>query len=118
MDVCSMYAWSPLVIKQSEIVKLLKQLRYGSHKSKIQLKRRLKLYKGAWIEYDTIEKKDWTKKHIGSMEMLTSPVANLEISFDFEAFKKENKECLNEIFGPMRATEPKINLSIPTVTTL
>lgn len=101
MDVCSMYAWSPLIIKQSEIVKLLKKRRYGSHKAKIQLKRRMKLYKGAWIEYDTVEKKDWTKKHIGRMEMLTNPVADLEVSFDFEAFKRENKECMNEIFGSL-----------------
>lgn len=101
MDVCSMYAWSPLIIKQSEIVKLLKKRRYGSHKAKIQLKWRMKLYKGAWIEYDTVEKKDWTKKHIGRMEMLTNPVADLEVSFDFEAFKRENKECMNEIFGSL-----------------
>ena len=101
MDVCSMYAWSPLIIKQSEIVKLLKKRRYGSHKSKIQLKRRMKLYKGAWIKYDTVEKKDWTKKHIGSMEMASSPVINMNVSFDYEAFKKENKECLNEIYGSL-----------------
>ena len=102
MDVCSMYAWSPLTLKQSQIVKLLKKLRYGeSHKAKIQLKYRLKLYKNAWIEYDTIEKKDWSKKHIGQMELMTDPTIKLDISFDFEAFKKENKECLNEIYGPL-----------------
>lgn len=102
MDINSMYARSPLVLNQSEIVKLLKKLRYGkSHKAKIQLKRRLRLYKGAWIRYDTDEKKDWTKKHIGSIEMTTDPMINMEVSFDFEAFKKENKECLNEIFGSL-----------------
>jgi hypothetical protein len=62
---------------------------------------RLKLYKGAWIEYDTVEKKDWTKKHIGRMELMTDPTVNLEVSFDFEAFKKENKECMNEIYGSL-----------------
>ena len=101
LDINSMYAWSPLVIKQSEIVKLLKRHRYGSHKAKIQLKRRLKLYKGAWVEYDTIEKKDWSKKHISCIEMSTNFTIDQEISFDFEAFKKENKECLNEIYGSL-----------------
>ena len=102
MDINSMYAWSPLVLNQSEIVKLLKKRRYGkSHKAKIQLKRRLRLYKGAWIRYDTVEKKDWTKKHIGSVVSSTDPMVNMEVSFDFEAFKKENKECLNEIFGSL-----------------
>ena len=102
MDVCSMYAWSPLTLKQSQIVKLLKKLRYGeSHKAKIQLKRRLKLYKNAWIEYDTIEKKDWSKKHIGPMELTSNPVIDMNVSFDYEAFKKENKDCLNEIYGSL-----------------
>lgn len=102
MDVCSMYAWSPLTLKQSQIVKLLKELRYGkSHKSKIQLKRRLKLYKNAWIEYDTIEKKDWSKNHIGPMELTSNPVINMNVSFDYEEYKKENKECLNKIYGPL-----------------
>lgn len=103
MDVCSMYAWSPLTLKQSQIVKLLKKLRYGkSHKAKIQLKRRLKLYKNAWIEYDTIEKKDWTKRHIGQMELLTNPLVDIQVSFDFEAVKKKTKkECLNEIYGSL-----------------
>lgn len=102
MDVCSMYAWSPLTLKQSQIVRLLKELRYGkSHKAKIQLKRRLKLYKNAWIEYDTIEKKDWSKNHIGPMEFTSSPVINMSVSFDYELYKKENKECLNEIYGPL-----------------
>ena len=102
MDINSMYAWSPLIKKQSEIVKLLKKLRYGkSHKAKIQLKRRLRLYKGAWIQYDTIEKRDWTKKHIGSIEMSVDHWINMDVSFDFEAFKKENKQCLNEIYGTM-----------------
>lgn len=101
MDICSMYAWSPLVLKQSEIVKLLKKLRYGSRKQKQFIKYRLKLYKGAWIKYDTVEKKDWTKKHIGSMELLTDPIINLDVTFDVEAFKKENKECMNEIYGSL-----------------
>ena len=102
MDVCSMYAWSPLTLKQSQIVKLLKKLQYGkSHKAKIQLKRRLKLYKNVWIHYDTSEKKDWSKKHIGQMELMTDPTIKLDISFDFEAFKKENKEWLNERYGPL-----------------
>ena len=105
MDVCSMYAWSPLTLKQSQIVKLLKKLRYGkSHKAKIQLKYRLKLYKNAWIEYDTIEKKDWSKKHIGPMELTSNPVINMNVSFDYEvyeAYKKENKECLHKIYGPL-----------------
>ena len=110
MDIYSMYAWSPLVLKQSEIVKLLKNLRYGkSHKAKIQLKRRMRRYKGAWIRYDTVEKKDWTKKNIGSIELTVEPMINMEVSFDFEAYKKENKECLNKIYGPMGVTEPKMN---------
>lgn len=117
MDVCSLYAWSPLVIKQSEIVKLLKKLRYGSRKQKWFIKYRLKLNKGAWVHYDTVEKMDWTKKRISKMELLTDPTVNLEVSFDFEAFKRENKECMNKIFGPMGVTVPTINLNCPTATT-
>ena len=101
-DVCSMYAWSPLVVKQSQICKLLKQKRNGkSRRAKTLAKRRLRLYRNAWIEYDTIKDMDWTKKNISKMEMLTNPIVDLEISFDFEAFKKENKECLNEIYGSL-----------------
>lgn len=102
MDVYSMYAWSPLVVKQSQICKLLKQKRNGkSRHAKVNAKRRLRLYRSAWIKYDTTKDKDWTQKNISKMELLTDPTINLEISFDFEAFKKENKECLNEIFGSL-----------------
>ena len=100
MDICSMYAWSPLFVKQSQICKLLKQKRNGkSRRAKTIAKRRLRLYRSAWIEYDTVKDKDWTKKNISKTEMLTNPTVDLEISFDFEAFKKENKECLNKIYG-------------------
>ena len=72
MDVCSMYARSPLVVKQSQICKLLKQKRNGkSRRAKTIAKRRLRLYRSAWIEYDTVKDKDWTKKNISKMEMLT-----------------------------------------------
>ena len=102
MDVCSMYAWSPLVLKQSHICKILKQKRNGkSRRAKTIAKRRLRLYHNAWIEYDTVKDMDWTKKNISRMEMLINPIVDLEISFDFEAFKKENKECLNEIYGSL-----------------
>lgn len=101
MDINSMYAWSPLVIKQSLICKLLKQRRSGkSHHAKIQAKRRLRLYKNAWIEYDVETNKEWTKKHIGTME-IAGVVINAEISFDFDAFEKENKECLNKTYGSL-----------------
>ena len=99
-----MYAWSPLIIKQSEIVKLLKKLRYGkSHRAKILLKRRLKLFKGAWIDYDTAEKKEWTKKHIGSFELSTDIKVSMEASFNFEDYEayKEVKRRLNENYGPI-----------------
>lgn len=104
MDISSMYAWSPLILKQSEIVKLLKKLRYGkSHRAKILLKRRLRLFKGAWIEYDTTEKKEWSKKHISSFELSTDIQVNMKVSFNFEDYEayKEVKQCLNESYGSM-----------------
>ena len=83
MDVCSMYAWSPLIIPQSSIVRILETIRSGkSHRVKMQAKKRLKLYRGAWIEYDTVEKKEWTKKNISSFEAVSDPVIELSVSFD------------------------------------
>lgn len=65
LDISSMYAYSPLFVKQSLIVKLLKTYRYGSHKVKRETMKRLKLYKSAGIILDTNEKISWSKKHIG-----------------------------------------------------
>ena len=106
MDVASMYAWSPLVVKQSSICKILKQRRSGkSHRAKILAKRRLKLYRGAWVEYDTDQNKDWSKKHISIMEMHPKSDFDEAIKFLFEQLsntpEKGLKKCLNATFGSL-----------------
>jgi hypothetical protein len=89
MDVSSMYAWSPLILKQSLICKVLKQSRTGkSHKAKISAKRRLRLYKSAWVEYDVLTDRDWTRKHISTIEY--------KVEVDDET---EDKVCLNQTYG-------------------
>lgn len=65
LEIISMHASSPLFVKQSLIVKLLKTYHYGSHKVKRMTMKRLKLYKSAAIILDTDEKISWSKKHIG-----------------------------------------------------
>jgi hypothetical protein len=107
MDVCSMYAWAPLVIKQSLICKILKQCHRGkSHSAKIQAKRRLKLYKNAWIEYDTQESREWTKARISILEFPAKPnvfdtTVNLLAAHLKNIPEKGLKECLNQTFGPI-----------------
>ena len=89
-DVCSMYAWSPLVIPQSRIVRILKTIRSGkSHRVKMQAKKRLKLYRGAWIEYDTTEKREWTRKYISKFEAISNPTIEASVSFDFSSYNNE-----------------------------
>ena len=91
LDVCSMYAWSPLIIKQSKILQIFKTIHSGkSHRVKMQARKRLTLYRHAWIEYDTEEKKDWTRKYVSPNEYLASPNIELKVSFDFKSYE-ENK---------------------------
>lgn len=94
LDIASMYAWAPLIIKQSLINKLFKQVRCGkSHRAKINAKRRLRLYKNAWIEYDTLEHMERTKKKISKSEMLKGPIAECKISFDYGAYNGDRNSA-------------------------
>lgn len=102
MDVCSMYAWSPLIVKQSLICKILKQVRSGkSHRAKILAKRRLRLYKGAWIEYDTDHNKEWTKKNISKIDLGPAWATLDPLTYQFDKSFKSVKERMNKNYGQL-----------------
>lgn len=96
LDIMSMYAFSPLVLKQSFINKVFKQRWNGkSHRAKINAKRRLHLYRGAMVEYDTEKHKDRTMKKISSFIYTTSPMVDMKISFDYKGYENDTRTSCN-----------------------